>query len=85
MSKMMSPHTRMKMQYGVDYMLCNAHLSNLQMSLRALRSLVVMLCEQDGEGDGEIMPQGFSMNRHYSDYRRAAPALLPARPPFLLI
>ena len=37
----------------------------------------MILCKQEREGDGEIVPQGFLLNRHYSDYRRAAPALLP--------
>lgn len=40
------------------------------------QSLAVILLKQEREGDGEIVP-GALLNRHYSDYRRAAPALLP--------
>lgn len=41
------------------------------------QNLAVILCKQEREGDTEIEPWGVLLNRHYSDYRRAAPALLP--------
>lgn len=41
----------------------------------ATQSQAVILCKW--ERDAEIVPWGVLLNRHYSDYRRAAPALLP--------